>query len=366
MITGGLWGVQDRLFRGRSRLCARFVDGGFAGVYRFFMQTLTCFRGVGGWGSAALCRACAAALLAGLLPVGCARDAAPSREVQTTRHEIDGVSFRRIQTEHFTIYSTLRDEFFEGGVASIVEAAYAESCRIVSVSPRDADRFTTFVFGRRSEWEQFAAMRYPARHELYSLIRHGGFTEGSTSVLFFTDRARTLATIAHEVWHQFANERLAGGMPTWLNEGLACRVESWSVAGEVPQPIPSKNTFRIQSLREAVRHGHALPLSVLVDTSPGQMLRDGGVDSGATYYGQVWALTEFLSSESAGRSDAWRRMLADLGAGRLSSRISASALTNHAGERVSEGAALLSAYFDRPLRLDGEFQAFSVGVLTEE
>lgn len=298
---------------------------------------------------------------------GCAREEdGPVRTVQTTRHEIDGVRFRRIQTEHFTIYSTIGDEFFESGIASIVEAAYEESCRQVSVSPRDADRFTTFVFGRRSEWEEFAAARYPARQQLYSLIRHGGFTEGSTSVLFFTDRARTLATIAHEVWHQFANTRLEGGMPTWLNEGLACRVESWSVAGEVPQPIPSKNTFRIQSLRHAVRHGHALPLSVLVDTSPGQMLREGGVDAGSTYYGQVWALTEFLSSKSTGRANAWRRMLADLGAGRLASRISASALTNHPGERVSEGAALLSAYFDRPRRLDGEFQAFSVGLLTEE
>lgn len=258
----------------------------------------------------------------------------------------DGFAGRRITTAHFEIISTLRDAEFEAALPAFVEAAH-KRYEATLPPPRRADsRLTMYVFGTRTEWERFTRRRFPVRFPIYSRIRAGGFTEGNVSVSFYTNRAATLATVAHEGWHQYVDARFASPIPAWLNEGLACCHEAVQFADSTPRFTPRHNTFRINNLCEAVQTDMLLSLPRLLSTDAGQVIGLSGSRAAETYYAQAWALIDFLQRGAGGRyADAYDRLLGDIANDAFRVRLSAQKLGTPDAVRLSQGELAFQTYF---------------------
>ncbi len=263
----------------------------------------------------------------------------------------EGIQGRRITTAHFEIISTVVDDEFERGLPGFLERAYAEYEKTLpGVRPVD-ERLTTYVFGLRDEWTRFTRTHYPLRLEVYARIRSGGFTEGTTAASFYVSRGVTLATLAHEGWHQYVNARVDRPIPAWINEGLACTFESFDLDHGAPRFKPRRNAFRINSLREAIQRDTLIPLAEMLDTDAGEVILSDRTKNTDTYYAQAWALITFLRYGAGGRyASAFKRMMGDVASGSFHVRISAARLTSadktYGAMPISDGRAAFVAYFD--------------------
>jgi hypothetical protein len=276
----------------------------------------------------------------------------------------DGFNGRRYVTEHFEIVSTIRDAEFETALPGFLEAVHHRCAATLPPANSDTARLTACVFGNRAEWERFVRRRFPARYDVYSRIRSGGFTEGSTSVSFYVSRAGTLATLAHEAWHQYVGANVKSPMPAWLNEGLACLHESVRTAGRKFVFTPRENTFRINSLREAVQTDKLIPLARLIDTDAGEVISYGHSVTTQTYYAQAWALVTFLRyGENGSYARAFDRLLSDIADDTFRVRLSAASVTTAATPGVSAQSAVFEAYFGvRPEHLAEAYYDYLVRV----
>ena len=276
--------------------------------------------------------------------------------VSTSSWNDAGLVGRRLTTDHFEIISTLQDATLEAALPGFLEAAYRRYEQ--TLPPADVhDRLVTHIFGSRAQWARFAADRYPMRYDIYRRIRTGGFTEGSTSVSFHASRASTLATLAHEGWHQYVNARCPRPIPAWLNEGLACYHEAVEFTGPEPRFTPNRNTFRRNSLREAIQRKQTLSLRDLLATDAGQVIgRHPGVVA-HVYYAQAWALITFLRHGPDKRlHTAFERLLADVATGEFSARVGAVRLTEPDFAADAPAVVAFRTYFKiTPEALDEAF-----------
>lgn len=283
-----------------------------------------------------------------LSAVGCAamRPAQVAATIQPWSQ--DGFTGRRITTEHFEIISTLRDAEFEAALPGFVEAVYEHYEATLPAAAEVSPKLAMYVFGTRPEWTRFTRRRFPARVSVYSKIRSGGYTEGNVSALFYANRSSTLATIAHEGWHQYLAGQFKNPIPAWLNEGLACYMEAVDCAGPKPRFTPRRNTFRINSLREAVQQDTLMSLPELVNTNAGEVIGRDHSRLTQGYYAQTWALITFLRHGAGGHyASAFDGMLRDIADGTYAIRVGAARLGTSEGGRLSPGEAVFRAYFER-------------------
>ena len=272
---------------------------------------------------------------------------------------------RKITTEHYTIYSTLADPELEAVLPDYLEAFYDRYEELFPAPPAEPIHLTTYVFGTRMQWERYTRENYGKRFAVYRRIRAGGFTEGGTSVSFFLfSRGGLLSTLAHEGWHQYVGLRFPRNLPAWLNEGLACYHEAVDFAGENPRFTPQHNTFRINSLREAVQRDELLSLGQIVRTNAGEVISRNHSTITQTYYAQAWALVTFLRHGAGGKyAGGFKRMTQDLADGTFRTRVHATALAGGSGTSFGEAAfvhyfgaspeALAIEYHDHLVRVCG-------------
>jgi len=219
----------------------------------------------------------------------------------------------------------------------------------------------TYLFGSRAEWEQFTRRRFPERFDVYSRIRSGGFTEGDTSVSFFVNRATTLATLAHEGWHQYVGARCRGPVPAWLNEGFACFHEAVETSTGRPRFTPGKNSHRINSLRDGLQRDDVLTLRQILETDAGTVIsREDSVRT-QVYYAQTWALVMFLRSGVNGRyASKLHALISDVAGDEYRVRESAARLRKHAPD-ASDAAVVFEEYFGvHPDDLNAEYYDYLV------
>jgi len=260
-----------------------------------------------------------------------------------------GLNGRRLVTEHFEIISTLHDAEFEAALPGFLEAAYKRYYATLPLPARPNAKLTTHVFATRSEWLRYVQRRFPARYDIYARIWSGGFTEGDTSVSFYVDRSATLATLAHEGWHQYVGSRLEAAIPAWLNEGLACYHEAVEFTSTEPKFAPQHNTFRVNALRKALQTDKLMALAEIVATDAGPVIRRHDRRIANLYYAQAWALVTFLRHGASGRfSGAFDTMLSDIADGTLGIKVSATRLGASNGASLSLGEAAFRAYFGFP------------------
>ncbi len=289
----------------------------------------------------------AAVCYAAILQFGCAageKKSAVHTVVQSEPWKEEGFAGRRLVTTHFELLTTLDDAEFVDALPGILEAAHGQFVQVMpgADAPR---RLTTYLFKSRPEWAGFCRERWPGRSDTVMHIHLGGYTEGDTSASFFADRTTALATLVHEAWHQFVSAR-SGGMPGWLHEGMACYFEAVQWKDGEPQFGGTRNTFRMNSLRDALAEGRWRPLEELLDARVAGLLTAG--DSCATheYYAQVWALVVYLRHGEGGKhAGRMGEMLADIAAGRAAAKTSAWRVTSGGASQVDDGEALFQAYF---------------------
>lgn len=305
----------------------------------------------------------AAAALAGLiLQSGCATGGAKTPAGPTVAKEAwneGGYVGQRLVSTNFELFTTLDDAEFVAALPGVLEAAHAAFAGAMPAGD-ETRQLTTYLFKSRSEWAEFVHARWPGRSDTVTRIHLGGYTEGDTSAAFFSDRATALATLVHEAWHQYVSAR-SEGMPTWLHEGMACYFEAVQWEGDKPQFGGKRNTFRLNSLREALAEGRWRSLEELLDTQVAGLLSTG--DSCATheYYAQVWALAVYLKHGDGGRhAGRLEQMLADIAAGRAASKVSAWRVTSGAAVELDGGAAMFLTYFgDKFGAIDAALNGFA-------
>lgn len=298
-----------------------------------------------------------------IAPLGCQPRVTPETITVTASDWAgEGLSGRTLRTDHFEIHSTLSDSDFEEALPVFLEAAYAQFQRIAPVESANTRRLPVYVFGNRRQWHHFSRRRFPAHYEAYSTIQSGGFTESDTAVLFYSLRDATLAAIAHEAWHQYANTRLGAALPSWLNEGLACYHETFRYFGNTPVFLPRRNAFRMNTLCEMVQSDEILSLQDLLDFDIRAAIKAGDTKQSHLYYAQVWALVTFLKEGAQGRyRRSLKQILTDVADGTFRARVSAAALTHDSSARTSPGSSAFHAYFQAPRdRIGSEYYDFMV------
>jgi len=293
-----------------------------------------------------------------LLLTGCAVGKSPRVRFEISEWAESGFHGRHITTDHFNIYSTLRDQEFEESLPAYLETVYDQYTQ--TIPPPDGMRkpILMYVFGLRSEWEDFTRRRFPRRAPVYLRISRGGFTENGVSALFHPNRGGKLAILAHEGWHQYVASRFSEPIPAWLDEGLACYHESFDCAGPKPRFTPTRNTLRLDTLREAFQRNELLSLETIVATDAGRVLSERGSLHAQVYYAQAWSLVAYLRHHaSEERRQAFEEMLEDIADGSFGRKCSAARLLSGASTNAGLGELAFRAYFDAaPADFEGVYR----------
>jgi len=297
------------------------------------------------------------------MPINGCRTAASrsvKHEFHTESWSEGGFAGRRMNTEHFEIFSTMLDRGFERNVPALMESAFAEYANTVSPSHPPAHPMPIYLFNSRTEWNIFAREHYPVRYETYARIHVGGFCEGDTAVIYYFGRNTTLAALLHEGWHQYVDACLASEPPAWLNEGLACYFESGEIQGDNRLVIPDRSTLRINGLRLAIHEKRLLSLRELLEVNAGQVLAQNDSTMTQSYYGQVWGLVMFLRNGAGGRyRSEFHSLLTDLTTDAYRIRESATRLNESDSSSISLQVAAFEQYFHTGVdAVDPMFQDF--------
>jgi len=275
-------------------------------------------------------------------------------------------------TPHFQIRTTVQDQVLREYLPIFMETAFAEYTRLLgdketwrqgdketddtpiplspgplaSLSDSPPPRLPIYLFETRDEWARFTRQFAPDQAYTYLHIHAGGYMDyrTQTAVAFQIGRDQTLSLLAHEGLHQYAARYRPEPLPAWLNEGLACQFEAFTLNGPRPTFTPRRNLIRLQSLREALmRENGLIPLSDLLRMDAGEAVRTSGLPTG-TYYAQVWSTVLYLRDPSCPYAAGFRALLADAGTPRLREAARSWRKAPPEGHRLSDAEAVFYSY----------------------
>lgn len=220
----------------------------------------------------------------------------------------------KLTTEHYEIYTTLRDDVLINALPDFVEAAYDNYCTLVPPTREPEERMKVYLFATRGQWEAFTRRFTGPRATVFLKVRNGGYSEQGVSVIEYVAHQITFPLFAHEGFHQYLHCCVNEQIPSWLNEGLAvyCEGQRWGTY-TLKEFDPWYNPKRRNDLAEALISNRLHRLGELLETDAGRII-EGSDKSVAAYYAQVWALMLFLREGADGRYAAgFQRLLGELG-----------------------------------------------------
>lgn len=290
----------------------------------------------------------ATALTAALGALAGCTSAADPAAVAVQRHawtqsSPDGV---QLITPHFDIRTTVRDALLRETLPGFLEAAFAEYTRLLPPLKNDVSPLPVYLFDTREEWARFTRRFTPANAYTYLHIHAGGYTDHQTaaSVTFDLGRDHTLSLLAHEGFHQYVARYRTQPLPPWLNEGLACQFETFTLAGDRPTFTPRNNLIRLSSLREALTAPNSLaPLPELLAMNAGHAVRQTGTPA-PIYYAQLWSTILYLRDRSCPYAAGFRALLADAGTPRLADAVRTCRATTLGHANLSDAEATFHCY----------------------
>lgn len=268
-----------------------------------------------------------------------------------------------IRTRNYRIYTTESNSVLVERLTSFTEHALAHYRSAIITLPEPPQRLDTYLMDNRAQYEAITRRLLPDQADTILQIMRGGYATRGVGVYFDIGLYDTLAIAAHEGWHQYIQRTFANPLPVYLDEGLATFMEghSWIVGPRVTTPVfrPWGNTERFDQLRDAVVNGRIVPLQVLVNSRPQELIRTVGSGT-LDYYAQVWALAHFLNSPEHRASLGL--VLREASTGRMRSRLAGAygqpeALTVLA-RRI--GPEVLELYFGDLDELDRQYQQFMI------
>lgn len=243
------------------------------------------------------------ATAAGALPASLAT----SPVVATRAWTWESTNGIEVDTQHWSIKSSLRSANFLGSLPGFYEAALANYRTGLVPLPEPPQRMDACLFGTRDEWARYTQHRLGDDAATYLKMGRGGFTTAGEAVLYDIGPRDTLAIAAHEGWHQYSQTTFRAALPVWLEEGIACYMEGFRMppGAVVPTFLPWRNAERYSELRSAFRKGRLPALREFLEGSPQSFLAVSR-DAQLAYYAQAWALVHFLREGEGGR---WRPRL---------------------------------------------------------
>lgn len=261
-----------------------------------------------------------------------------------------------VMLPHQSIHLVIRDRWLSDILPRFAWQAGQNYRTALGILPAPHRTMDTFVFGKRSQWEQYTRSVLRESADLYLGMGRGGYTIDGDAVLYDIGPVDTLFIVAHEGWHQYTQSTFKEQLPPWMEEGIATYMEGHRLRNErtTIEFLPWRNLERFGELRSVVREGRMASLGDLVGGTPQSFLGDGR-DSLLSYYAQVWALMHFLNEGDAGVHRAAFRMLIDDAAhGRMAERMGLPS-----GARRLPGRLVFAEYFKAdPRDLDRRYQEF--------
>jgi hypothetical protein len=263
----------------------------------------------------------------------------------------------QLQTDHYDIYTTVKDKELVAMFPTVVETAFTYYTTLVPPSRTPPARMPMYLFATRGEWLDFTQRTFsPERAKRLALVR-GGYSEQGVAVIQYQSNAVTFVLLPHEGFHQYMYHYVTERIPAWINEGLAvcCEGQRWD--GPRVTFDPWANPKRRNVLAERARD-RLIPLAQLLRIDAGEALA-GPASMIDTYYAQVWALVMFLREGEGGKYAAsWQRLLTKLDDPNLERSAMAASISDTSSE-YDFGTGVLRAFIARDLgALEVEYVQF--------
>lgn len=306
------------------------------------------------------------------LSVGCSGPAQPAnsrpaiamtadvQKLPWTGKELSGEQFL---TTNYRIYTTTKQQYLRDHVAGFMEAAHRNHLDLTGLSDKPlGKRMDVYLMSTRDEWADMTKSHLGAQSGPYMHIQAGGYMVEGVCVFWNIGALTTLRVASHEGLHQLFYHRLRHRPPVWLEEGLCTQAEGFQIHGLNVEFDPADNPDRLAAVRESLARRTWLPLRQLLVTDPGQAV-NGRLDSAVQYYGQLWALVQFLRSRPDTR-EGIGRLLADAESGQLHgpAGVSRQAMDTHRTRELNQAVSirLFEHYMARDLdRFDRDYAAFA-------
>lgn len=311
--------------------------------------------------------AAAALLFALAMLVGCAPRSTGFPAVHEVQFEKSDWTFietpgTKLTTEHYTVYTTLREPYLVNALPQAMESAYGFYRSTVPSDRLPKEKFEVYLFATRAEFVRFTKQWAGVRAQVLLKVRGGGYSERGTSVVEYVAHQIAFPVVAHEGMHQYIFHCVNENIPAWLNEGLSvlCEGQRWDDRGLV-EFDPYYNPLRRNALAEVLQRNEQFSLADLLKSNAGHVV-GGSSRQVDAFYGQVWALLLFLRDGEDGKyRDGLNRMLAALKDPDLETIAQAAHVTSKQPQYFF-GQALFSAFISPDFdRVDREFQKFMRG-----
>lgn len=263
-------------------------------------------------------------ILSGLavLAAGCEEPPAPATTPMTIEFasrpwDTGKPGGKELVSEHYQIFTTSRRPEILSYLPGFMEAAHANYLDITGLSPQPAgEPMPLYMMATRSEWTALTRSIVGQQWELYSNIQAGGFCYKGVCVFWDMGGVGSLSVASHEGLHQLLSRRMKDRLPMWLEEGLCASAEGYQLDGPSVRFTPGRNGSRYSDLRKAIVQDWWIPLEQLLPMDGGDALKLWPPGRSVGYYGQLWALAEFLRTDPV-YSKRRARLLADAEAGRF-------------------------------------------------
>jgi hypothetical protein len=263
-------------------------------------------------------------LLAAWVPVlvGCqanrpaAGDTAMTTELTRTPWQTGSTGGSELTTAHYRIFTTATDRALVTYMPGFMEAAYRNYLELTGLTDRrNGSLMPIYLMGTRQEWTSLTTSIIGRNAGPYLSLQAGGYCYQGVCVFWDIGNLGTFSVAAHEGLHQFSFHRLRDRLPMWLEEGLCTLAEGYDISGDAVAFTPERNNFRFTDLRAAIVQARFLALADLLVMDSGEAV-GGSPQQAVGYYGQLWALVQFIRSVPAYRA-GMQRLLADAEAGAL-------------------------------------------------
>ena len=224
---------------------------------------------------------------------------------------------RELTSTHYRIFTTSTRPEIVNYLPGFMEAAHRNYLAITELEARPAgEPMNVYMMATRQEWAGLTRSIVGGQWGVYASISAGGYCYKGVCVFWDIGGLASMSVASHEGLHQFLHHRVKEHLPMWMEEGLATLAEGYEIDGPTVRFTPERNITRFTDLRKALVNDWWIPLEKLLQMDGGDAVQLGAPERAVGYYGQLWALAQFLRTDpqfAAGR----QQLIADAEAGRL-------------------------------------------------
>lgn len=218
----------------------------------------------------------------------------------------DGNAGLVVHTAHYRLFTTVSDPLVLRRVPVFLESALRAYRETAGVDAWPKEPLVVYLFAERADWETFTDEWAGPAANLYRRIQAGAYFLNGATVAYYLDRHASFSVLAHEGWHQYAQQTFALRLPAWLDELMAIQFEAFTWDRGLVTFDPSRNGSRLLALKQNMAAGQVLDIDQLLPLDAGRMLSlpsptDGSPRAVSGYYAQLYALGRFLREAAYGR-----------------------------------------------------------------